>query len=75
MVGRVVVRQRSLCSQWTGVASEFCAELSVLPEFSAGFSMLLNAHFEPAALCAEVSVHTAVPGASQCVNLLQKLLL
>ena len=75
MVIWVMVRQRSLCIQWTGLASEFCADLSVLPEFGAGFSMLVNAHFELAALCTEVSVHTAVPGASQHVNLLQKLLL
>lgn len=36
---------------------------------------LFNAHFELPALCTEVSVHTAVPGASRHVNLLQKLLL
>lgn len=36
---------------------------------------LFNAHFELAALCTEVSVHTAVPGASRHFNLLQKLLL
>lgn len=53
---------------------EFCTDVSVLPEFSVGFSMPGSVRSEPAALCTKIGVHTAVPRASQLVKLLQKLL-
>lgn len=52
---QVMVRQRSRCLQCNGLASKFCAGLSLLPEFNEGFSMLVNAHFQLAALCSKVS--------------------
>lgn len=66
----VMVRQSSVSIQWTELASEFWADLGVLPKFSTGFAGLVNAHLELPTLCTEVTVHTAVTGVSQHDGLL-----